>query len=52
MALVYVTFMIDPEDKKRMAELADRKKSEGEDPNVSLEYRKAVRTHLKLTESE
>ena len=52
MPKVYVSFMIDPEDKKRMEEIATRKAQPGEDPNISLEYRKAIRLYLKLNEEE
>ena len=52
MALVMESFMIDPEDKKRMEAIAIRDTKQGEKPNISLVYREAVRLYLKLNEEE
>jgi hypothetical protein len=43
MAKVYMTFMIEPEDKERMEEIAAEEQEPGEVINISKLYREAVR---------
>lgn len=52
MAKVYMVFMIEPEDKAAMEELAKKDTLPGEKQNISLLYREAVRMYLKSREDE
>ena len=46
MAKEYITFMIDPQDKAAMERIAQQKAPVGEEVNISLVYRDAVRQYI------
>ena len=46
MAKEYMTFMIDPQDKAAMERIAQQKAPVGEEVNISLVYREAVRQYI------
>ena len=46
MAKEYISFLIDPKDKQTMERIAQRNTPLGEEVNVSLVYREAVRQFI------
>jgi len=52
MAKVYMTFMIEPEDKERMQEIAEQDQEPGESVNISRVYREAIRDYIAKRDRE
>ena len=52
MAKVYVSFMIEPDDKETMEALAELDQTPGEESNVSMLYRDAIRRYIKWRERQ